>query len=294
MQCCSLTDEEYTQYALAEGKRFQDSYEIIALLRKSYDSYVNLKAQRMSAICGLEIGKEYFSVDDFNQAKQLFESVTDIYRQEGWVALLWEVLGYLRECSRKVSSVKNFVEYSLEMAALPVSSDTNTMSRFIESGPAGPPTVAHKEYIHKEVMRLICHGSIRSVEENNNLELTEENPLHLEIDVVSPLRTVMLASVAFHEQIMKPGASTLITLSLFSQLPQNVEIDQLEVHFNQVDCNFTIVNAERAPSAVETSGGQKPNSRVEIAPSLALATNRWLRLTYGITSGIYFLPLAYL
>ncbi|KAL2905966.1 Trafficking protein particle complex subunit 11 [Bienertia sinuspersici] len=32
-----LTDEEFIRYSIAEGKRFQDSFEIIALLKKSYE-----------------------------------------------------------------------------------------------------------------------------------------------------------------------------------------------------------------------------------------------------------------
>ncbi|MCH1923071.1 hypothetical protein L9G15_27040, partial [Shewanella sp. A3A] len=33
-----LSDTEYTSYALSEAERFQDSYEIIALFRKAYES----------------------------------------------------------------------------------------------------------------------------------------------------------------------------------------------------------------------------------------------------------------
>jgi len=71
----SITDEEYIRFAVAEGKRFQDSFEIIALLKKSYESYGNLKVQRMGSFCGFQMAKEYYAADDCTNAKQLFESV---------------------------------------------------------------------------------------------------------------------------------------------------------------------------------------------------------------------------
>lgn len=282
---CSLTDEEYFRYALAEGKRFQDSFEIIALLKKSFESYSNLKIQRMASLCGFLMGREYFAVGDFSNAKLHFDNVANLYRQEGWVTLLWEVLGYLRECSRRRGSVKDFIEYSLEMAAMPISSDASVPSfNFKECGPAGPPTIQQREIINKEVVGLV-RGELgfTSIEDNNNLTVTEAHPLHLEIDLVSPLRVVFLASVAFHEQIVKPGAPTLIMLSLLSHLPLTFEIDQLEVQFNQSHCNFTIINAQRPPSAAISSGQQ--GCRVESTPVLALVMNKWLRLRYEIKSG---------
>lgn len=279
---CSLTDEEYTRYAIAEGKRFQDTYEIVALLKKSCESFGNLKAQRMGSFCGFQMAAEYFALGDFSNAKQHFDGVASQYRQEGWVTLLWEVLGFLRECSRKQGAVRDFVEYSLEMAALPVSSGTDTQPfRFKECGPAGPPTLSLREIIHKEVFGLVSgDAGLVSVEDNNNIKINADNPLHLEIDLVSPLRAVLLASVAFHEQTIKPGISTLITVSLLSQLPMAVEIDQLEVQFNQSECNFVIVNAHRPLLAAMNDG-----HRVESTSSLTLVTNKWLRLTYGIKSG---------
>ncbi|PSS36604.1 Trafficking protein particle complex subunit like [Actinidia chinensis var. chinensis] len=279
-----LTDEEYVHYALAEGKRFQDSFEIIALLKRSFETFTKLNAQRMASYCGFEMAREYFAVNEFSNAKQHFDSIASLYRKEGWVTLLWEVLGYLQECSRRLGAVKDFVEYSLEMAALPVSSIGSVQSlSFKECGPAVPASLSQREIIHKEVFELVRGESgLASNEGNNDLKVTGDQPLHLEIDLVSPLRVVLLASVAFHEQIVKPGAPTLITLSLLSQLPCAVEIDQLEIQFNQSVCNFTIVNGQR-PQLDATSNGQ-PGHRVETAPALMLSTNKWLRLTYDIKS----------
>ncbi|KAM6556511.1 hypothetical protein CsatB_003530 [Cannabis sativa] len=278
-----LTDDEYIHYAISEGKRFQDSIEIIALLKKSYESFSNFKVQRMAALCGFQMASEYYVVGDFSSAKQLFDGIANLYRQEGWVSLLWEVLGYLRECSRKQGQLKDFIEYSLEMAALPVSSDTGGVqySRK-ECNPAGSASIEQKELIHKEVFELISGElSLTSLESDADLRVTGVNQLHLEIDLVSPLRVVLLASVAFHEHIVKPGSSTLITLSLLSQLPLTVEVDQLEVQFNQSACNF-VVNSQR--TQLDSANDDQQSQRVEAAPSLSLSQNRWLRLTYDIKS----------
>ncbi|EXC26259.1 hypothetical protein L484_022833 [Morus notabilis] len=274
-----LTDEEYIHYAISDGKRFQDSFEIIALLKKSYDYFSNLKVHRIGAFCGFQMAREYYGVGDFSNAKQLFDGIASLYRREGWVTPLWEVLGYLRECSRKQSMMKEFVEYSLEMAALPISSDTGVQSSRKECGPAGPASLLQKEIIHNEVFGFIGGElGLTETENKTDLKVTGDNPLHLEIDLVSPLRLVLLASVAFHEQIIKPGSSTLITLSLLSQLPLTFVIDQLEVQFNQPACNFIVVNSQQAPSGA--SGVD--SHRVETAPSLSLSSNRWLRLTYDV------------
>ncbi|EPS72818.1 hypothetical protein M569_01938, partial [Genlisea aurea] len=262
----SLTDEEFVRYSIVEGKRFQDSYEIIALLKRSFDAYSGIKAKRTASHCAFLLAREYFSVGEMNDAKQLFDNVAAVYRLEGWLLLLWNALGYLRECSRETNSVKDFVEYSLEMAALPVTGNVfDVLSQ--DCGPAGPATLSQREKIHNEAFEVA-------------LKVDSEYPLYLEIDAVSPLRTVLISSVAFHQPVVKPGQPSLVTISLRSQLPVEVEIDQLEVQFNQSECSFMVGNGRKPP----VLSSVKPCRRIEIAPSLVLSTNKWLRLTYEIKS----------
>ncbi|CAA0841573.1 Unknown protein [Striga hermonthica] len=276
-----MTDKEYVHYTLVEGKRFQDSFEIIAILKRSYEAYSNLKAERAAAYCGLEMAREYFSVSDFGNAKKLFDHVASLYRREGWLLSLWEVLGYLRECSRGIGSVKDFTEYSLEMAALPdVTNAAETCSKYC--GPAGPATLSQRSKIHEETFEVARGESELTLKENSSFKVSSDYPLYLEIDLVSPLRLALLASVAFHQPSVKPGAMSLITISLRTQLPVNIEIDQLEVQFNQSECNFIIGNYQK-PNIAGILNVQ-PGRRVETAPALILATNKWLRLTYEIKS----------
>jgi len=278
---CSLTDEDFIRYAIAEGKRFQDSFEIIALLKKSYEIYTGLKALRMASYCAFQMAKEYFSLGEIKNAKQYFNYAVSLYRHEGWTTLLWEILGYLRECSRRDGSLKEFVEYSLEMAALPMSSGDSVAYK--ECGPAGPPSFQKREIIQKEVVGLVAvESGFPSSDVEKNLRITGDSPLHLEIDLVSPLRVVLLASVAFHEQAVKPDMPAKITLSLLSHLPALFEIDALDVQFNQSECNFTIQGSQRTPSAVNATS--EDSYRVESAPALVLSTDKWLRLTYDVKS----------
>ncbi|XP_010547392.1 PREDICTED: uncharacterized protein LOC104819155 isoform X2 [Tarenaya hassleriana] len=277
-----ITDRDYTRFAISEAKRFQDSFEIIAWLKKSYESFSNLKVQRMAALCGFEVAREYFGLADYINAKEFFDITASLYRQEGWVTLLWDVLGYLRECSRNLGALKDFVEVSLEMAALPVTSATSLpSSAYKEYGPGGPANDSGRESIHREIFTLVCGGTELSPEGESNLKVTSDSPLRLEIDVISPLRPVLLSSVAFHEQIIKPHASCFITLSLLSHLPVPVDIDQLEVYFNQSECNFIIRNAQR-PLLDSVSDGESSGRRVESEPSLVLVPSKWSRLTYEI------------
>ncbi|XP_073270024.1 uncharacterized protein [Primulina huaijiensis] len=278
-----LTDDEYARYALAEGKRFQDSFEIIALFKRAFEAYSNLKSERTAAYCRFQMAREYFSVSEFQNAKEIFDKIANLYRHEGWLLSLWEILGYLRECSREINNVKDFIEYSLEMAALPITSNAFDPSSK-DCGPAGPASLSQRTKIHKEAFGVVDGALELSLKEDNSgCKVNSDLPLYLEIDLVSPLRVVLLALVAFHEQTVKPGASSLITLSLRSRLPIDIEIDQLEVQFNQSECNFIIENGQKSHAAAIPRS--QSGRRVETAPALVLATNKWMRLTYEITSG---------
>ncbi|KAM0910957.1 hypothetical protein ACQ4PT_013828 [Festuca glaucescens] len=278
-----LSDTEYTSYALSEAERFQDSYEIIALFRKAYESFLSLGATRMASSCSAGMAIEYYAAGEFSNAKKLFDGVAGLYRQEGWTTLLWEILGYLRECSRKLNSLINFISYSLEMAALPVFSDSlhGYSENKSKCGPAGWPTISRREEIQQEVVNIL-EGKHTSEVTNDefNLELTEEST-HLVIDQISPLRIVLVASVAFHDQSVKPGSPLSVSVSLLSHLPSPVTIDQLEVQFNQSECNFVMVSAQEDSSMLNSH----VHGQVVHSPSLTLFSSKWMRLTHEVKSG---------
>ncbi|XP_072972196.1 uncharacterized protein [Typha angustifolia] len=283
-----LSDEEYMSYALAEAERFQDSYEIIALYKKSCELFNSHSASRMACFCNSRMAKEYYVAEDFSTAKKLFDDVAALYRQEGWATLLWESLGYLQECSRKLGSAKDFIENSLEMSALPILSGNDILGASDSKnayGPAGPPILSRRESIQEEVFDLIKReNKLEAADSGSNLHLTEDQLVCLDIDLISPMRMVLLASVAFHDQTVRPGSPALITVSLLSQLPCPFEIDLLEVQFNQPMCNFKIINSQEDLSTLKSIVDDQ-GAQLESAPSLTLSTNKWLRLTFAIRSG---------
>ncbi|KAJ3694689.1 hypothetical protein LUZ60_000066 [Juncus effusus] len=222
-----LSDAEYVAYSLAEAERFQDSYEIIALYRKAHELFTSRGSTRFANQCNIGMAKEYHASEDFFNAKQLFDSVATLYRNEGWPVLLFEILGFLRDCARKLGLGQEFVAYSLEMCALPL----------------GQSMVSKREEIQREIIEL------------------NEGPIRVEIDLVSPLRTVFNACVAFHEESVKPGGAASLTVSVLTQLPSRVEIDSLQVEFNKEECNFVVLE------------------KLEVSP------NKWMRLTKEIMPG---------
>ncbi|KAL5211248.1 hypothetical protein ABZP36_022095 [Zizania latifolia] len=276
-----LSDTEYISYALSEAERFQDSYEIIALFRKAYGSFQSLGAMRMASACSGGMAIEYYAAGDFSNAKQLFDGVAGLYRQEGWTTLLWENLGYLRECARKLISLKDFIGYSLEMAALPLfsSSGRGNSENKSKNGPAGPPTISSRENIQQEVVNILEGKHAPEITDDGfNLRLVEEST-QLDIDQISPLRIVLVACVAFHDQSVKPGSPMLVSVSLQSHLPSPVMIDKLEVQFNQSDCNFVIVSSQEDYSMSNVHDGAVQST------SLTLFTDKWMRLTHEVKPG---------
>ncbi|KAL4572642.1 hypothetical protein LXL04_019423 [Taraxacum kok-saghyz] len=271
-----ITDEDYICYTVTEAKKSHNSTEIIALLKKSYEAYTDSKSHRSASLCRLLMAKEHFNSTDYTTAKLHLDKLTALYRQEGWVTLLWDALGYLRECSRNLNSAPDFISYSLEMAALPLPPLSPPPTTTTHHNPAGPLSLQQVQVIHKQVFEIVRE------EYSGEVKVDAENPVHLEIDLVSPLRVVLLTCVAFHEQMVKPYAPTLVTVSILSQLPSPVEIDQLEVQFNQSECNFIIVNDRRRDKSAITN--VHPDRRVETVPVLELFTNKWLRLTYDVKS----------
>uniref|UniRef100_A0A0D9VK67 Trafficking protein particle complex subunit 11 n=1 Tax=Leersia perrieri TaxID=77586 RepID=A0A0D9VK67_9ORYZ len=278
-----LSDTEYTSYALSEAERFQDSYEIIALFRKAYESFQSLGATRMASACSGGMAIEYYAAGDFSNAKQLFDGVAGLYRQEGWTTLLWENLGYLRECARKLNSLKDFISYSLEMAALPLFSGSGqgNSENKSKNGPAGSPTISSRESIHQEVVNILEGKHTSEISDDGfNVHLMEEST-QLDIDQISPLRIVLVASVAFHDQSVKPGSPMLVSVSLQSHLPCPVMLDKLEVQFNQSDCNFVIDSEQEDYS---TTNPHVHDEAVQTT-SLTLFTDKWMRLTHEVKPG---------
>ncbi|XP_024534781.1 trafficking protein particle complex subunit 11, partial [Selaginella moellendorffii] len=212
----SATPDEYMRHAMLTERQFPHSRAAINLLTKAHEQYKATQATRMIYYLGTQMGREYFHAGEHENAKRLFDTVAEMYRKEAWVELLAASLEYLRETAKHLGLSKEFLEYSLELAALPEESWSE---------------VARRSTALTDVIAAIT---------GTDALPDGEAPIALEIDLVSPLRGVLSVCVAFHEQAVKPGMSTRLTVSLLTHLPHPLELDDLEIHFNQNACNLAL------------------------------------------------------
>ncbi|MCO5583569.1 hypothetical protein L7F22_037480 [Adiantum nelumboides] len=278
------TDQEYMLHAVIQEKLFPHSATSISLLKRAYELYKSMQAGRMSYFIACEMGSEYFSARDYVNAKMLFDTVAGMYRQECWITLLWATLGFLRECARQLGHLQEYIECSLEMAALPTSPNRDTIGQKTSSfnrqiGPAGPFCHLQREQIASEVLNVL-HGKqsvLPSRDGEAGLTVLDSEPVLINIDVASPLRAVLAACVAFHESTVKPGTKASLTLSLLSHLPQSLVFEELKVRFNQPACNLVLV--------CDTHETDQDGFEVRKGFDLHLEPNRWTRFSFDLIPG---------
>lgn len=284
------TDQEYMYHAVMQERMFPHSATTINLLKRAYEQYKLIQAGRMGYYVAYEMGREYFNAREYVNAKQLFDTVAGMYRQEAWVALLWATLGFLRECARQLGLLQEYIEYSLEMASLPTSpgpdgSEQGQEGVFnLEVGPAGPLSHTQREQVFVEVFKLLLgkQSVLPSREGETGLAVIESNPVILNIDVASPLRAVLGVCVAFQETTVKPGMVTSLTLSLLTHLPRALDVEELEVHFNQSSCNFVL---SRTKDVQNLDSVAREGLDVKGGYDLHLEPNKWKRFSIDIIPG---------
>lgn len=282
------TEREFMYHAVLQERMFPHSAAAINLLKRAYEQYKLIQAGRMVYRVASEMGRVYFNARDYANAKQLFDTVAGMYRQEAWVALLWATLGFLRECARHLWLLREYIEYSLEMASLPTSLNSDGSRPDFEAvfgpevGPAGPLCHMQREQVFKEVIGLLHgkHSVLPAREGETGLTVEKSDSVSLNIDVASPLRAVLAVCVAFHEQMVKPGMTTFLTLSLLTHLPQTLELEELELHFNQLACNVVLQSSKRDSVQEETI-----HDRIKGGFDLHLEPNKWKRFSIDIIPG---------
>ncbi|CAM6085659.1 unnamed protein product [Calypogeia fissa] len=288
----SPTEAEFMRHAIMVEKSFSHSHAAIALLTKAHDLFKARQATRIIYQLGSEMGREYYNAREYEKAKRLFDSVAGMYRKEAWVVLLGATLGYLRECARQLGLLQEYVEYALELASLPIplNSGPNVEQSVIsgpEVGPAGPPGQFQREQVYQEVMGLLRGtGSVLPAREGESgLLVTSEHGVALEVDLVSPLRIALSGCVAFHDQVVRPGVKTPLTVSLLTHLPLPVVLVELEVHFNQPGCGFILKN-KASPllddSALVPQGPSTEGLSTKDDCDLKLEPRKWKRFTVDI------------
>ncbi|KAJ7556794.1 hypothetical protein O6H91_05G099000 [Diphasiastrum complanatum] len=287
----SPTPAEYLRHAVVMEKNYSHSRAAINLLTKAHEQYKLIQASRTIYQLGSEMAREYFNARDYANAKHLFDTVAGMYRKESWVALLGACLGYLRECARQLGLLKEFVEYTLELAALPVRTDSNEtqLSTFtVLVGPAGPLGQFQRVQVQKEIMDVLQEKQnvLPAREGDVGLALSESHPLLLEVDLLSPLRAVLSVCVAFHEQTIKPGEKTQCTIALLTHMPLPLMITKLEILFNQPECNVVLWNDSNVDRLVDSFQERQDGVlKDKIGYNLELQPYKWKRFTIDLIAG---------
>lgn len=234
----SPTETEYMRHLILLEKNFQHPLIAIALLKKAHELYQLVEATRTAYRLLNDMGCEYFAAKDYVNAMRILNSVIGIYRQEEWVVLLGSTLTYLRECARCLGLAKEFAEYSFELLSLPLSA---TVSHgYVSGSEVEPFGELEKTQLCQELVEFLRGVRyITSQEGKPGMKLSSAQPINLEINVQSPLRMVLSVCVAFHNQSVRVGKVTRLTLSILTHLPLPVVFDEVEILFDQSSCNFS-------------------------------------------------------
>lgn len=262
-------------------RTFRHPHAAIELLTKAHDRFKVMEAGRTIYLLRSEMAREYFAARDYTNAKRIFNSVAAVYREEGWIPLLGSALTYLRECARRLGLVKEFIQYGLELIALPL--PLTIINGYVSGSEVGPFGQLERNDFQVEIVEFLRGEREVFSQEGQPAMAVTSQPVHLEIDVVSPLRVVLSACVAFHDQTVKPGKSTSLTLCLLTHLPLPVSLDEIEVLFNKSSCNFSLQRSDTMDEARVPPEGASSIARP--IQDLELVPRTWKKITVNVASG---------
>lgn len=262
-------------------KTFKHSVIAIALFKKAHELYQLMEAGRTAYLLLSDMGREYFAAKDYVTAMRILNSVVGMYRQEGWVVLLGSALTYLRECARRLGLGKEFAEYGFELLALPLSVPIS--HGYVSGSEVDTFGKLERTHIHQELVEFL-HGArnISSQEGQLDMTLSSALPVYLEIDLLSPLRTVLSVCVAFHSQSVRLGKVTRLTLVILTHLPSPVVFDEVEILFNQSSCNFSTLKNNIVEDDQEGLGSGSMSG-------LELQPRKWKRISIDVIAGMIFM-----
>eukprot|EP00897_Mesotaenium_endlicherianum_P002419 jgi/Mesen1/2204/ME000152S01290 len=248
------TEAEYIRHELLASRHVSPSHAVIELLAKAHEQFKSMRAggggggaARTVYQLGGEMGREYFHAREYDNARRLFHSVASCYRQG--VLLHPSSLSYLRECARQLANLTEYIEYSLELAALPSGATAEGEGSGLvlgpEVGPAGPLGRCQQGTVLAELMGLLqgTTAVLPPRDEEPGLAISEAHPLDLEIDARSPLRPVLVATAVFLERTGKPHERQTLLLGLRSHLPDALSLWDLQVELSDPACCCTVAPA---------------------------------------------------
>lgn len=269
------------RHFILQEKTFQHPMVAIALFKKAHELYQLMEVGRTAHLLLSDMGREHFAAKDYVTAMRIFSSVVGMYRREGWAVLLGSALTYLRECARCLGLAKEFAEYGFELLALPFSVPLS--HGYVSGSEVDPFGQLEKTQVHLELVEFL-HGTrnIAPREGESDMTLSSVQPVHLEIDLLSPLRVVLSVCVAFHSQSVRLGKVTRLTLSILTHLPLPVVFDEVEILFNQPSCNFStlknnIIEEDEEDLESDSKSGLK------------LQPRKWKRISIDVIAGMIFI-----
>lgn len=269
------------RHFILQEKTFQHPVAAIALFKKAHELYQLMEAGRTAYLLLSDMGREYFVAKDYATAMRIHNSVVGMYRQEGWAVLLGSALTYLRECARCLGLAKEFTEYGFELLALPFSVPIS--HGYVSGSEVGPFGQLERIQVHQELVEFLRGArKIAPHEGASDMTLSSVQPVHLEIDLLSPLRMVLSVCVAFHSQSVRLGKVSRLTLSILTHLPLPVVFDEVEILFNQPSCNFSTLKNSFVEEDQEDLG-PGPSSGFE------LQARKWKRISIDVIAGMVFI-----
>eukprot|EP00897_Mesotaenium_endlicherianum_P002416 jgi/Mesen1/2201/ME000152S01293 len=222
------TKAEYIRHALLASRHVSPSHAVIELLAKAHEQLGagggGGDAARIVYQLGGKMGREYFPTREYDNARRLVHSVAGCYRQK-------------------------YIEYSLELAALPSGATAEGEGSGLvlgpEVGPAGPLGRCQQGTGFAELVRLLrgTTAVLPPRDEELGLAVSEAYLLDLEIDMCSPLRPVLVATAVFLERAGKLHERQTLLLGLRTHLPDALSLWDLQVELSNPACRCTVAPA---------------------------------------------------
>eukprot|EP00850_Spirogloea_muscicola_P000555 SM000002S05635 [mRNA] locus=s2:1359107:1364338:+ [translate_table: standard] len=292
------SEAEFVRHALLVERLVSPPHATaLALLTRAHEEYRKAgHASRAIFALGTVMARLYWQARDFASCRRLLDSVASVYRREAWAALLAASLHNLRACCRHLGLITDYVEYTLELAALPLPNNQFQGLASALFSPEASPDDLSISSIQRGVFNLLRGGTVPACGDGQaEIRLDSGGPpLEVVIQGRGPLRGVLVAAASFMDQSAQPGKAARLTLALLTHLPLPLRLSHLSLVFSSRDCESMLVGVEpQGRSAKNTNGifeapGQEQNgmfdNKATGGTEIVVCPREWLLLHYDVTA----------
>eukprot|EP00850_Spirogloea_muscicola_P017600 SM000153S01589 [mRNA] locus=s153:65187:74651:- [translate_table: standard] len=292
------TEAEFVRHALLVERLVSPPHAAaLALLTRAHEEYRKAgHASRAIFALGTVMARLYWQARDFASCRRLLDSVASVYRREAWVALLAANLHNLRACCRHLGLIKDYVEYTLELAALPLpDSQFQGLASALFSPEASQDDLSTSS-VQRGIFDLLQGGVVPACGDGQaELRLDSSGPpLEVVTQGRGPLRGALVAAAYFMDQSAQLGKAARLTLALLTHLPLPLRLSHLSLAFSSRDCESTLVGLEPQGRVAENTDGiseapgqeQKGmfDSEATGGTEVVVCPREWLLLHYDVTA----------